>query len=178
LLNKIALALNGQLDNFELRVVCYTDSDAEAQPSSEPKKDSSAKPPPAADSSVKPTPATDSDAKSRSAASWDLTAARAATIARFYRDQTSLPFLNVFVIGRGDSEPIVPNAGDSHARNRRVEITVTPLPAPFHSPDLDHDKTGNGVAHNPPASPPDSPASAGKEKPKDKKADKDKSPAP
>ncbi len=133
LLNQIAQALSGQLDNFELRVVSYADSGAEAQPANAQKTDS------AAGSSAKPAPAADS--KPRYATSWDLTAARAAAIARFYRDQTSVPFLNVLVIGRGDSEPIVPNAGEGHARNRRVEITMTPLPVPFQSPDPDRDKT-------------------------------------
>jgi flagellar motor protein MotB len=155
LLNQIAQALNGQLDNFELCVVSYTDTDAEAQPANAQKTDSSAKPAPAAGS----------DAKPRYATSWDLTAARAATIARFYRDQTSLPFLHVVVIGRGDSEPIVPNAGQDHARNRRVEITVAPLPVPFHSPDP-------AASTDSPASPPDSPASANKDKAKGKATDK------
>jgi chemotaxis protein MotB len=124
LLNQIAQGLNGQLDNFELRVVSYTDSDAEAQPGGGQKTDSAA-----------------ADSKPLHATSWDLTAARASAIARFYRDETSLPFLNVLVIGRGDSEPIVPNAGEGHARNRRVEITVAPLPVSFHSPDPDKDKS-------------------------------------
>jgi len=125
LLNQIALALNGQLDDFELRVVSYTDSGAEIDPAAAQKKGS---------------------AKPQYATSWDLTAARASAISRFYRDETTLPFLNVLVIGRGDSEPISSNAGDNHARNRRVEITVTPLPVSFHSPDLDRDKTGSGTA--------------------------------
>jgi flagellar motor protein MotB len=172
LLNQIAQALNGQLDNFELRVVNYTDSEAEAQPADGQKTDSSA------GSSAKPAPAADSDSKPHSAASWDLTAARASTIARFYRDQATLPFLNVLVIGRGDSEPIVPNGKEGHARNRRVEITVTPLPVPFHSPDLDHDKTGAGsaAANNSQAPPPEPSAStsANKEKAKEKKPDKDR----
>jgi flagellar motor protein MotB len=165
LLNQLDQALNGQLDSFELRVVSYTDSDAEAQPADTQKKDSSSK----------PTPAADSDSKPRYATSWDLTAARASTLARFYRDETSLPFLNVLVIGRGDSEPIVSNAREGHARNRRVEITVAPLPVPFHAPDPDRDKTGAGSAAstNPPATPPEPPAPSN-EKAKDKKPDKDK----
>jgi flagellar motor protein MotB len=125
LLNQIAQGLNGQLDNFELRVVSYTDTAAEAEPAGGQKTDSDA-----------------ADSKPLHATSWDLTAARASAIARFYRDETSLPFLNVLVIGRGDSEPISSNAGEGHARNRRVEITVTPLPVPFHSPDPDKDKSG------------------------------------
>jgi flagellar motor protein MotB len=163
LLNQIAQALNGQLDDFELRVVSYSDSDAEATPAAGQKKDASAKPAPAADSDSKPHYAT----------SWDLTAARASAIARFYRDQTSLPFLNVLVIGRGDSEPIVSNTGENHARNRRVEITVTPLPVPFHAPDSDHDKSASAAPVDPLAPPPDPPVA--KEKAKEKKADKDKS---
>lgn len=124
LLTQLTQALGGDLDNFELRVVSYTDTQAEALPTDGPKKDASSK----------SAPPTESE-KPHYATSWDLTAARASTLARFYRDQTSLPFLNVLVIGRGDSEPIVPNAADGHARNRRVEITVTPLPVPFHAPD-------------------------------------------
>ena len=157
LLNQIAQALNGQLDNFELRVVSYTDSDAEAAPASGQKTDSAA------------------DAKPNNVPSWDLTTARAAAITRFYRDETTLPFLNVLVMGRGDSEPISSNAGEGHARNRRVEITVAPLPVPFHSPDLDYDKTGGGAAAStdPQSSPPDSPASDNKKKAKEKKSDKD-----
>ncbi|HEV3270973.1 MAG TPA: OmpA family protein [Candidatus Methylacidiphilales bacterium] len=114
LLNQIAQGLNGEMDHFELRVVSYSDSATEAAPGSS-----------------KPVYAT----------SWDLTAARASAMARFFRDETSLPFLNVLVIGRGDSEPISLNGGENHARNRRVEITVTPLPTPFHSPDPDKDKS-------------------------------------
>jgi chemotaxis protein MotB len=155
LLNQIAQALNGQLDNFELRVVSYTDTDAEADSANGQKTDSAA------------------DAQTHHAASWDLTAARASAIARFYRNETTLPFLNVLVMGRGDSEPISSNAGEGHARNRRVEITITPLPVPFHSPDLDHDKTGGAAASDPPSPPPDASASPNKEKAKDKKSDKD-----
>jgi flagellar motor protein MotB len=171
LLNQIVQALNGQLDNFELRVVSYTDTDAEAQSvaATDQKTDSSVGP------AAKPTPGANSDAKPHYASSWDLTAARASTLARFYRDQTSLPFLNVLVIGRGDSEPIVPNAKEGHARNRRVEITVTPLPVPFHAPDPVHDKTSAGsttsaasAASVTPTPAPDSTASAGKDKAKDK----------
>jgi len=164
LLNQIAQALNGQLDNFELRVVSYTDSDAEAPPAGGQKTDSSA------GSSAKMAPGAAADAKPRYATSWDLTAARAATIARFYRDQTSLPFLHVVVIGRGDSEPIISGAGEGHARNRRVEITVAPLPAPFHSPD----PAASTDSQTPST---DTPAPAGKEKAKGKTTDKDKSTA-
>jgi len=146
LLSQIAQAISGQLGTFELRVVTYTDTEAEAQSPDSQKKDASADP---------------------RAASWNLTSQRAATLSRFLRDQTEAPFLNVLVIGRGDAEPIVSNTGDGHARNRRVEITVTPLPVPFHSPDLD--KPDHPVASATPAK--DSTDSSTTAK-KDKKTDK------
>jgi len=146
LLNQIASALGNDLDNFELRVVTYTDTEAEAQ-----------------QDDAHPTPI-GSNTKTGPYASWDLTAARATTIARFYRDQTQLPFLNVLVIPRGDSEPISSNTGENHARNRRVEITITPLPAAFHAPDADSAKAD--------ADSTDTPAPAKKAKTKEKKVDK------
>jgi outer membrane protein OmpA-like peptidoglycan-associated protein len=155
LLNQIALALNGQLDDFELRVVSYTDSDAEAESTNGQKNE------PAADS------------KPHYATSWDLTSARASAIARFFLNETTLPSLNVLVIGRGDSEPISSNTGENHARNQRVEITVTPLPVPFYSPDPDKTGSGTAASADPPSPAPNSPASPNKEKAKEKKADKD-----
>jgi flagellar motor protein MotB len=103
LFDQIALTLNGQADDYELRIECFTDTEAE-------------------------TP------KPHYATSWDLTSARAAAIARYFRDQTSLPFQNVLVIARGDSEPIVTGAKESHARNRRVEITLAPVINPLAPP--------------------------------------------
>jgi flagellar motor protein MotB len=114
LLNQISQAIVGQMDTFELRVVCYTDLGGEAAPDA-PKK----------------------DADAAHAAAWDLTAARATALSHFFRDETQLPFLNVTVSARGDAEPIAPNAGEERVKNRRVEIGVTPLPVPFHAPDAD-----------------------------------------
>ncbi|MEJ0000783.1 MAG: OmpA family protein [Verrucomicrobiota bacterium] len=111
LLGQVAQGIAGSLSTFELRVVCYTDTDAEGP--ADAKKDPA-------------DPLTHS-------ASWDLTAARATAIARFLHEQPQVPFLNVVVSGRGDSEPVAPNTGENHARNRRVEISVNPLPVPFHS---------------------------------------------
>jgi flagellar motor protein MotB len=161
LLNQIATALNDQLDHFELRIVSYTDSAAEMDSTSDQKKDSSAKPATA-----------DATAKPHFATSWDLTAARAAAIAHYYRDQTQVQFLNVLVLGRGDSEPIAPNAGDNHARNRRVEITITPLPASFHAPDPDKKGGSSTTAKASSASSTDDSAPAKKVKAADKKSDK------
>jgi flagellar motor protein MotB len=153
LLSQVAQALSNQLDTFELRVVSYTDANAEAPAPGDPKKDATAKP-----------------AVPLYATSWDLTAARAASISRFYRDQSTLPFLNVLVIGRGEAEPIASNAGENHARNRRVEITITPLPVAFHAPEpTDKEKAEATIAATPAsdASQTDTPAPA-KKKVKDK----------
>jgi chemotaxis protein MotB len=112
LLTQISQAIVGQMDTFELRVVCYTDTGGEAGPNA-PKK----------------------NADEAHADAWDLTSARATTLSRFFRDESQMPFLNVTVSARGDAEPIAANAGDERVKNRRVEIGVTPLPVPFHSPD-------------------------------------------
>ena len=112
LLTQISQAIAGQMDTFELRVVCYTDTGGEA-PTNSPKK----------------------DADEAHTDAWDLTSARATALSRFFRDESQLPFLNVTVSARGDAEPIAANAGDDRVKNRRVEIGVTPLPVPFHSPD-------------------------------------------
>ena len=166
MLNQIAQALNDQLANFELRIVAYTDTDAEGQAGSVAKKDDTAKPAP------------DSADKPHYANAWELTAARAAAIGRYLRDQTQLPFLSVLVIGRGDSEPISSNTGDNHARNRRVEITVTPMPVAFHSPDADTtDATAAPAPKAAPASSTDTPAPAKKAKPKKVDQDQPKTPA-
>jgi flagellar motor protein MotB len=142
LLGQIAQAIVGQMDTFELRVVCYTDFDAELAQFDGPKKDPND---PAAH-----------------APAWYLTSARAAAISRFFRDQTQLPFLNVTVSGRGDAEPIAPNAGEDRARNRRVEISVTPLPVPFHAPDSDKASATTDAASD---DADDAPAPAAKKKP-------------
>jgi flagellar motor protein MotB len=127
LLKQIAQGIVGQMDTFELRVVCYTDTDAETDAGAVKK-----------------------DADNPHGAAWALTAARATALSRFFRDETQLPILNVLVMARGDSEPIAPNAGEDRVRNRRVEIGVTPLPVQFHSPDADKnasgDTTGGGAA--------------------------------
>ena len=70
----------------------------------------------------------------------------------------------MIVTGRGDAEPIAANAGSESARNRRVEITVAPLPVLFHAPDPDKSAAAN--------SDPDSPAAAAPPAKKNKKPDK------
>lgn len=123
LLSQIAQTLAGQTDHFELRIESFTDSDAETQKKADP---------------AKPKTGADADTKPHYATSWELTAARATAIARYYHDQTSLPFQNVLVIGRGDSEPVASSAKEGHMHNHLVEISIAPLPAPFHAPDAAH----------------------------------------
>lgn len=162
LLNQIAQSLNGQLDNFELRVESYTDTDAEIQKTvavdAAPKNKPDANP--KSSNGQKQEAKTPPVAQALYATSWELTAARAAAISHFFREQGSLPFQNVIVAGRGDFQPIVSGAKE-HPRNRRIEITVAPLPAPFHSSDLAHGASGNDstASANPLEPPPDPPAS-------------------
>ncbi len=151
LLTQVAHAHNGQLDNFELRIASYTDGDTEIQkPDATPAK---AAPGQKKDPAKKGDPAP----ASHYATGWDLTAARASVIERFYRNETSLPFQNVLALGRGDSDPIVTGAKESNRRNRRIEITIAPLPAPFHAPDAAKDKTASHAPVNPLEPPPDPP---------------------
>jgi hypothetical protein len=140
--------VNGQLDGFELRVTAYTDTVAEADDKA-------------------------GTAKAASGAAWDLTGARAATLSRYFRDQTALPFLAVIVSGRGDAEPIVSNLKEDHARNRRVEVTVIPLPAPYHPAEPDKPKAAAPTAPTDATADADAAASAKKtDKAGDKPADK------
>ena len=150
LLNQIAQSLTGVSDIFELRIDSFTDTDME----------STATDPAATKSSAKKDAAT----KPHFANSWELTSARAAAISRYFRDQTSLTFQNVLISSRGDSLPIATGAKDV-AKNRRIEISLAPLPASFHS----------DASVNPLTPPPDAPPAKDKDKSKDKdKADKPK----
>ena len=177
LLGQIAQGVGDQITTFELRVVNYSDTDGDGVVGG--KKDADAK------------PVDSADTKPHFATSWDLTGARAAAIARYFRDQTQLPFLNVLVLGRGDSEPISSNTGANHARNQRTEITVTPLPVSFHAPEVEKANVTPAPAKDAvrPVKdvPKDAPKTtttsstatpATKEKDKSKDADKPKAPAP
>ena len=123
-LAQIARSLDGEMDNFEFRIETFTDPDGEALA---PAPDAAT--PPAA--GAKPDTADKVPAPAR-VGSWDLTGARAAALARYFRDQSNLPFQNIVVTARGDSSPIVTGGKEGHARNRRIEFTVLPLPGPFH----------------------------------------------
>lgn len=115
-LTQVAQVVGGGPARFELRVETFTDSDAETPgPGSGPPPEN----PPA----------------DKKADSWTLTGERASAIAHFLRDASAISFQNVVAMGRGDSKPIEPNSPQGHARNRRVEITITPVPATFRAPE-------------------------------------------
>ncbi|MCE0499033.1 MAG: OmpA family protein [Methylacidiphilales bacterium] len=158
LLGQIAQALNGQIDNFELRIDSFTDGDAETAAAT------GASPSPSGNTDKpdqkKDNP--DTTAKPHFASGWDLTAARATAISRYFRDHTSLPFQNVIVVARGDFQPIVPNGKEGHARNRRIEITIAPEAPAYHGSDSSaaaSPEKKSAAPVNPLTPPPDQPAS-------------------
>ncbi len=154
LLTQIAQSLSAQSDSFELRVESFTDTDFESTDTASAKTDKD-------DKKDKPSKPADASTKSKYASSWELTAARAAAIARYFHDQGTLPFQNVLVTARGDSQPISTGAKD-HARNRRIEFSVTPLPAVVHSADTSHPSSSTPAdsSTNAPAAPSDPAAKA------------------
>jgi flagellar motor protein MotB len=133
LLNQIAQSISGQMGNFELRIATFTDSAESAGADGTTPTPVNLKPDPAttnAATATKPPLAPPPDRTP-----WDLTGARAAALEKYFHDDASLPFPNVIVVARGDFDPIVDSGADGHARNRRTEITIAPMPAPFHAPD-------------------------------------------
>ncbi len=104
LLNQIAQSLKGQATGVELRIETFTDGDAETKPPSK------------------------SDADAKSPSPWDLTAARAAALDRFFHEQTLLPEPMLLIVARGDSPSLVPPGKNASERNRCIEISLTPAP--------------------------------------------------
>ncbi len=141
ILDQITAAVGGQSGRFELRVETFTDTDGET-----------AAPPATGTAAPAPGP------KPHATEAWELTAMRAAAIAHYLRDQGSLPFQDVIAVGRADFQPIVPNSPAGHARNRRVEITITPTPPTFHAPETtakSTKKSGPAPASSPSGPPAD-----------------------
>lgn len=139
ILRQAAQAVGGGAARFELRVETFSDSGSEgagngAGTPSAKKDDAEATGQGAADAGAK-TP--------HYTSAWDLTAARAEAIARYLHDLGALPFQNVFVLGRGDT------LKDGHAHDRRVEITLSPVPPMFHAPEPA--KAGHGKPDATPA---------------------------
>jgi flagellar motor protein MotB len=122
-LNQVAAGASGAA-RFELRVETFTDSEGETETAASVPVGSQPPAPSSGAAKAGKTPAVDS---------WTLTAERAAAIAHYLRDSGPLPFQDVVATGRADFQPIDPGAG--HARNRRVEITIAPVPATFHAPE-------------------------------------------
>jgi flagellar motor protein MotB len=140
ILDQAAQAVGGPGARFEMRVETFSDSGSESSPAdadnSASKKDAAAVTGVAG--------ASDATTKIHYANAWDLTAARAAAIDRYLHDQGTLPFQDVLVMGRGDTLS-ASGSKDGHAHSRLVEITLAPVPAPFHAPDpakISHGKKG------------------------------------
>jgi len=56
---------------------------------------------------------------------WDLSASRAASVARYIMEYTDITADRITVQGYADSRPLVPNdSAENRAKNRRVEITI------------------------------------------------------
>jgi flagellar motor protein MotB len=155
-------AANALGNDFELRIDLFTDAPESAgTDESVPPQEVSLTPKPDGKTGKPPlTPPPDRTP-------WDLTGARAAAIVKFFHEQASFPFPNVIAVPRADSDPVVASGKEGHARNRRAEITLAPVPAPFHVPETDATTTGSTSSDD--AAP--KPAHAGS-KPAKKKTDK------
>ena len=116
LLSLVAQAATGTAARFELRVETFTDRAGE---------------PPAPPAN----PATPTLQKSAPVDAWTLTGTRAAALAHYLRDSSAVPFQNVIAVGRADFSPLDSGTKPGSARNRRVEITIAPVPAPFRPPE-------------------------------------------
>jgi flagellar motor protein MotB len=162
ILNQAAGAIDGQAARFELRVENFSDSGSEsakneAKAPAKTKYEFTAKKDDAdATGQGVADAGTVANAKpSRYANAWELTAARAAAIAHYLRDQGTLPFQNVIVEGRGDSQS---GTSGSKAHDRRVEITLAPVPAPYRASETAKGAHAKSSATPSLAPPPDAPA--------------------
>ena len=62
---------------------------------------------------------------------WELSVARATSVVRFLAEKTKIPAQQLVASGHGEYQPIASNKSSAgRARNRRVEILLTPAPAP------------------------------------------------
>ncbi len=61
----------------------------------------------------------------RFSSNWELSAARALAVVKYFIDYENIPPYRLSAIGYGEHRPIVPNDTDEHrALNRRVKITI------------------------------------------------------
>ena len=147
ILDQAAQAIGGPGSHFEMRVETFSDSGNESSQADATvaKKDDAA-----ANGAAG---ATDATANVHYANAWDLTAARAAAIDRYLHDQGTISFQNVLVMGRGDTLSAAGGSKDGRARSRLVEITLAPVPTPFHAPDTAKTSHGKRGASNDDSSP-------------------------
>lgn len=62
---------------------------------------------------------------------WELSVARATHVVRYLQDEAKVPAKRLVAVGRGQHEPVASNAnGKGRARNRRIEILLTPIDKP------------------------------------------------
>ncbi len=81
--------------------------------------------------------------KEKYPSNWELSAARAAAIARFFVDEQELGENRFQVVGYGSSQPIASNTtAQGRAANRRIRIAALPLP-PDDVSDSGTDQTAN-----------------------------------
>jgi chemotaxis protein MotB len=97
---------------------------------------------------------------------WELSAARAVTVVRFLAEKASVPPQRLVATGYGEWSPIASNKSASgRARNRRIEILLTPALAPKLIARAKLTKETAGKAKAADASPTEKPAA---DKPADK----------
>jgi chemotaxis protein MotB len=62
---------------------------------------------------------------------WELSVGRATSVVRFLAEKTKIPAQQLVASGHGEHQPIASNKSSAgRARNRRIEILLTPAPAP------------------------------------------------
>jgi chemotaxis protein MotB len=93
--------------------------------------------------------------KDRFPTNWELSAARALTVVRFLEERAGIPGRRLVAAAHSQYDPIAPNKGASRARNRRIEVLLTP--------EIDPDRTT--VAAAPAAAPRVDPKAAPAAKP-------------
>ncbi len=99
LLKKVATAVMPQLKDHAIRLENFTDND--------------------------PISGT---MKAKYPSNYELSAARAAVVARFLASEGKIPADHIIVVGRGEQNPIGSNdTKDGRAKNRRTEILLEPL---------------------------------------------------
>lgn len=82
---------------------------------------------------------------------WDLSAGRAASVAHYIIDQTTIDPGRITVQGYADSRPLAPNdTVDNRAKNRRVEITIQSITEGAEKT-MPVEGNGNGATTTPPS---------------------------